>query len=59
MGPEAVPFLLRELEREPGLLFCALQEITGENPVPTAARGKIREIAKAWVEWGQKHEKKV
>jgi hypothetical protein len=58
MGPDAVPFLLRELEREPSLLFCALQEITGENPVPTAARGKLREIAKAWVEWGREHEKK-
>jgi len=59
MGPEAVPFLLRELEREPSLLFCALQEITGENPVSPAARGKVREIAKAWVEWGRKHEKKL
>ena len=54
MGQSAVPFLLRELKGEPSLLFLALREITGENPVPSSARGRMSEIAKAWVAWGQR-----
>jgi hypothetical protein len=55
MGREAVPFLLRELQREPSLLVWALHEITGENPVPPGSSGRIREMAKAWLAWGEKH----
>jgi hypothetical protein len=53
-GWEAVPFLLRELETRPSLLVLALSEITAENPVPRESRGKVKEMAKAWVEWGKK-----
>ncbi len=54
-GKEAIPFLLREVKREPSLLVLALHEITGENPVPRESRGKIKEMAKAWVAWGAKN----
>ena len=54
MGQEAVPYLLREVKREPNLLVLALREITGENPAPRESRGKISEVAKAWVAWGEK-----
>ncbi len=53
-GNDAVPMLLRELRNEPSLLVFALHEITGEDPVPRGARGKIREMSKAWVAWGKK-----
>ena len=55
MGREAIPFLLREVKREPSLLMLALYEITGEKPVPARSRGKINEMAKAWVTWGKKN----
>jgi hypothetical protein len=54
MGPEAVPYILREVKREPSLLVMALREITGHNPVTQESRGDLRAMAKAWVEWGEK-----
>jgi hypothetical protein len=53
MGPEVVPLLLRELEREPDHWFRALHAITGANPAPASSSGKIREMASAWLHWGR------
>jgi hypothetical protein len=53
LGPNAVPLLLRELEREPDHWFWALHAITRHDPVPRASRGKISEMAKAWIVWGK------
>jgi hypothetical protein len=52
MGPEVVPLLLRELEREPDHWFRALHSLTGANPVPAQSIRKIREMAAAWLKWG-------
>lgn len=52
LGPEAVPLILQELEREPDHWFRALVEITQTNPVPLESQGKLREMTKAWVTWG-------
>jgi len=59
MGTDAVPFILRELRHElekgePDDWFPALWAITGENPVPTESRGKLREMTKAWLQWGSR-----
>ena len=59
MGTDAVPFILRELRHElkkgePDDWFVALWAITGENPVPIESRGKTKEMAKAWLEWGSR-----
>jgi hypothetical protein len=62
MGPAAVPLILEELRRElktgePDDWFVALWAITdGENPVPLESRGKLREMAVAWLEWGSRQE---
>lgn len=53
MGNVAVPLILRELEREPDQWFWALEAITGENPVPPASAGRMREMSDAWIEWGK------
>jgi len=55
MGDEAVPWILAELEREPDHWFVALHEITGASPVPEPSRGKLKEMAQAWIEWGRQH----
>jgi hypothetical protein len=58
MGPDALPFIFQELQRElktgePDDWFIALWYITqGENPVPMENRGKLKEMARAWLEWG-------
>jgi hypothetical protein len=53
MGQEAIPMLLRELEREPDHWFWALRAITGQDPVPQGNRGKIKEMTLAWLQWGR------
>lgn len=51
-GRDAIPFLLRELTREPDHWFWALTAITGENPVPEQAEGDLQAMARAWIAWG-------
>lgn len=52
MGSRAVPLILGELARTPEHWTWALRAITGENPVPAESRGKLREMAAAWLRWG-------
>ena len=54
MGSAAIPLLLTELRRAPDFWFAALREITKENPVPPKSAGKVKEMARAWIEWGRK-----
>jgi hypothetical protein len=57
MGKDAIPMILTELKAEghaPDHWFWALAAITQENPVPPKSRGKMVEMANAWLEWGQK-----
>jgi hypothetical protein len=49
-----VPLILEELKREPHHWFWALEVIADENPVQENARGDIRLIADAWIEWGRR-----
>ncbi len=55
MGPAVLPLLLEELRRKPDWWFWALRAITGENPAPPEAAGKLKEITAAWIAWGQQH----
>jgi hypothetical protein len=55
MGPAVLPLLLDELAREPDHWFWALWAITGSDPVPSESRGKVGEMAQAWLKWGQEH----
>src|SRR5438874_1322915 len=54
MGWDAVPLILEELQREPDQWFWALEKITDESPVPPEAAGRVRLMAQAWIEWGQR-----
>jgi hypothetical protein len=54
MGRSAVPLLLAELRRKPDHWFIALEEITGARPVPPESEGKIKEMAEAWIRWGER-----
>lgn len=53
MGPEVVPLILEELEKEPDHWFWALEAITGENPVGDDIAGNIEAAASAWIAWGR------
>jgi hypothetical protein len=55
LGDAAVPLILEELAREPHHWFAALREITGADPIPPEARGDVKRMAEAWLEWGRSH----
>ena len=55
LGAPVVPFLLRELDSHPAHWFMALRMITGDDPVPSNARGRLHAMAKAWLDWGKQH----
>ncbi len=57
MGRSVLPHILAQLQSEgdqPDHWFWALAAIADDNPVPAESRGKVREMAKAWLEWGEK-----
>ena len=53
MGQQAVPLILRELQRRPDHWFWALFAITGENPVPPEDAGDIKKMTEAWIDFGK------
>ncbi len=53
MGEKAVPLLLRELEQRLDHWFVALSAITGVNPVLPEQRGRVKDMAAAWIRWGR------
>ncbi|RUT09769.1 hypothetical protein DSM106972_002640 [Dulcicalothrix desertica PCC 7102] len=58
IGQPAVPLIMRELEREPDHWFWALTAITGANPVKEEQRGRLDQMAQAWIAWGRENEYK-
>ena len=52
LGPQVIPLILSDLQREPGHWFWALSALTGENPVEPSDRGRIQAMTAAWLNWG-------
>ncbi|WP_445248967.1 hypothetical protein [Microcoleus sp. OTE_8_concoct_300] len=53
MGTHIVPLLLSELKRNPLYWLSALSAITGENPIKPEQRGRVKQMASAWIDWGR------
>ena len=53
MGTKIVPLLLSELKKNPLYWLAALSAITGENPIKPEQRGRVKQMASAWIEWGR------
>ena len=54
LGEPGIPLILAELEREPDVSwFTVLTAITGADPVPAAAAGRVDDMARAWLDWGR------
>lgn len=53
MGKPALPMILRELSKELDHWFWALKAISGEDPVPVEHQGKMKQMAKDWLQWGR------
>ncbi len=58
MGKRAIPLIMRRLQQEgdePDMWFVALQMLTNENPSSASVRGNFKNMAEAWIEWGQRN----
>ncbi|OIP70474.1 MAG: hypothetical protein AUK48_13680 [Oscillatoriales cyanobacterium CG2_30_44_21] len=53
MGQVVVPLLLEDLRQNPLYWLPALRQITNYNPVQPEQRGKIKQMAEAWLNWGK------
>jgi hypothetical protein len=54
LGLPVLPLILEDLRRETAHWFWALEAITGEDPVPPDDRGKVDQMAAAWIAWGER-----
>jgi hypothetical protein len=55
LGIDAIPMILRELQREPAPWFVALRAITEDDSVGRDSPGDFRKKAAAWIQWGKEH----
>jgi hypothetical protein len=55
MGKPAIALILQDLKQQPDHWFWALRSITGENPIQQEDRGRLPQMAEAWLEWGRQH----
>ncbi len=55
IGVPAVPWLLARLEQSPNHWFLALHAITGATLVPAENQGKVKDMARAWINWGREN----
>jgi len=54
MGPNVVPLLLRDLQKNRRSWFWALRHITEANPVPPEDQGNLDKMIAEWVAWGKR-----
>jgi hypothetical protein len=52
LGPQVVPLILRELQKEPAPWFVALRVLTDELDVGKESPGNFSRMADAWIRWG-------
>ncbi len=55
MGSKAVPLILKQMKKTPGLWFWAISSITGENPITEEMEGDINAMTDAWLGWGREN----
>jgi len=53
VGQAALPLTFAELRRELDHWFRVLKAITGDDPVPPAARDDMERMAQAWLGWAK------
>lgn len=51
MGAAVVPLIISRLKRKGGHWFSLLRELTGANPIRPSHEGRVREMARDWLDW--------
>jgi hypothetical protein len=55
LGPAAIPLILRDLRREPNHWYTALRALAKTAPVNAEDAGNMKEMRRAWLEWGKQN----
>jgi hypothetical protein len=55
MGKDVLPYIIKDLQKEPDYWFVALKHITKENPVPKEHIGDIDKMAEDWLNWAREN----
>lgn len=53
MGVKVLPFILADLAKTNDHWFCALEAISGEDPVREQDRGIMHQMTQSWLQWGK------
>ncbi len=56
LGTKVVPFILRDLKKEPAPWFLALRVLTDQPDVGKEASGNFSKMAEAWLKWGEENQ---
>jgi hypothetical protein len=54
MGPDAIPLILKELQRAPGHWFWALEALTRGKVIVGQDAKTLTDLAKSWIDWGKR-----
>jgi hypothetical protein len=55
MGREALPLILRDLQKETSHWFIALRAISKTSPVKPEEAGNLKKMRAAWLKWGKEN----
>jgi len=55
MGEDVIPLILEEVGIRPSLIFTALHDITGADPILPEHRGRVGDMIRDWIDWGVQH----
>ena len=56
LGPQAVPLILADMQQgSGGAWFQALEDITGENPIPPEHEIDTNLMIADWLDWGRRN----
>jgi hypothetical protein len=53
MGQKVLPYIFKEMQKEPDHWFLALHVLTSVNPVKPENMGNVAEMTKDWLEWAK------
>jgi hypothetical protein len=58
LGEGAIPFILKDLQKQPNHWFIALRSLASNfSPVKPQDAGNIKKMTKAWLKWGKENGK--
>jgi hypothetical protein len=55
LGNDAVPYILRDLEKNNSYWFWALTAITKADPIPHGFQGAYEDAVKIWLDYAKQH----